>query len=59
MGTNNQSLVADFSFHTYEYEFIIETMKGDITRALQLNKTFRYTEDILCVNNDSFVKHIR
>ena len=33
-------------------------MKGDITRALQFNKTFRYIDDILCVNNDNFNKHI-
>ena len=44
--------------HTYEYEFIIKTMKGDITRALQFNKTFRYIDDLLCVNNDNFNKHI-
>ena len=33
-------------------------MKGDITRALQFNKTFRYIDDLLCVNNDNFSKHI-
>ena len=33
-------------------------MKGDITRALQFNKTFRYIDDLLCVNNDNFNKHI-
>ena len=33
-------------------------MKGDITRALQFNKTFRYIDDLLCVSNDNFNKHI-
>ena len=27
-------------------------------RALQFNKTFRYIDDLLCVNNDNFNKHI-
>ena len=40
MGTNSAPLLADLFLHTYEYEFIIKTMKGDITRALQFNKTF-------------------
>ena len=40
MGTNSARLLADLFLHTYEYEFIIKTMKGDITRALQFNKTF-------------------
>ena len=48
----------DLFLHTYEYEFIITTMKGDITRALQFNKTFRYIDNLLCVNNDNFNKHI-
>ena len=60
MGTNSAPLLADLFLHdhTYEYEFIIKTMKGDITRALQFNKTFRYIDDLLCVNNDNFNKHI-
>ena len=51
MGTNSAPLLADLFLHTYEYEFIIKTMKGDITRALQFNKTFRYIDDLFCVNN--------
>ena len=58
MGTNSALLLADLFLHTYEYEFVIKTMKGDITRALQFNKTFRYIDDLLCVNNDYFNKHI-
>ena len=33
-------------------------VKGDITRALQFNKTFRYIDDLLRVNKDNFNKHI-
>ena len=58
MGTNSVPSLADLFLHTYEYEFIIKTMKGDITKALQFNKTFRYIDDLLCVNNDNFNKHI-
>ena len=46
MGTNSAPLLADLFLHTYEYEFIIKTMKSDITRALQFNKTFRYIDEI-------------
>ena len=58
MGTNSAPLLADLFLHTYEYEFIIKTMKGDITRALQFSKTFRYIDDLLCVINDNFKNHI-
>ena len=46
MGTNSAPLLADLFLHTYQYEFIIKTMKRDITRALQFNKTFRYIDDL-------------
>ena len=58
MGTNSAPLLADLFLHTYEYEFFIKTMKGDITRALQFSKTFRYIDDLLCVINDNFKNHI-
>ena len=51
-------LLADLFLYTYEYKFIIKTMKGVITRAIQFNKTFRYIDDLLWVNNDNFNKHI-
>ena len=56
--TNSAPLLANLFLHTYEYEFIIKTVKGDITRELRFNKTFRYIDDLLCVNNDNFNKHI-
>ena len=52
------TVVTNLFLHTYEYEFIIKTVKGDITRELQFNKTFRYIDDLLCVSNDNFNKHI-
>ena len=39
----------------YQMFFFTHTsMKGDITKVLQFNKTFRYIDDLLCVNNDNF-----
>ena len=58
MGTNSAPLLADLFLHTYEYEFIIKTMKGDITRELQFNKTFRYIDDLLCVNNGVYISQL-
>ena len=58
MSTNSAPLLADLFLYTYEYEFMNETMKGGYYRALQFNETFRYIDDLLCVINDSFNKHI-
>ena len=33
MGTNSAPLLADLFLHTYEYEFIVKTMKGDINKG--------------------------
>ena len=58
MGTNSAPLLADLFLHTYEYEFIIKTMKMDIGSALQFKNTFRYIDDLLSINNEKFEKHI-
>ena len=59
MGTNCAPLLADLFLHTYEYEFIINKLKTDINVALQFNKTFRYIDDLLSINNSNFGKFIK
>ena len=54
MGTNSDPLLADLFLHTYEYEFIMKKLKTNINVALRFNKTFRYIDDLLSINNCNF-----
>ena len=54
MGTNSASLLADLFLHTFEYDFMVKTMKQDITRAIQFSDTFRYIDDLFSANNVDF-----
>lgn len=52
MGTHYSPL---FLFlHPFEYDFILNTMKQDMTRAIWLSNTFRYMDDLFSVNNEEF-----
>ena len=51
MGTNSAPLLADLFFHTFEYDFMVKTMKHDITKAIQFSNTFRYIDDLFSINN--------
>lgn len=54
MGTNYTTLSADLFLHPFEYDFMLNTMKQDMTKAIQLSNTFRCTDDLLSVNNGEF-----
>ena len=54
MGTNSAPLLADLFLHTFEYDFMVKTMKQDITKAIQFSNTFRYIDDLFSVNNLNF-----
>ena len=41
VGTNSAPLLADLFLHTFEYDFMVKTMKQDITKAIQFSNTFR------------------
>ena len=58
MGTNSAPLLADLFLHTFEYNFMLRTMKQDMTKAVQFSNTFRYIDDLLSVNNENFGNHI-
>ena len=51
MDTNSAPLLADLFLHTFEYDFMVKTMKQDITKAIQFSNTFRYIDDLFSVNN--------
>ena len=58
MGTNSAPLLADLFLHTFEYDFMVKTMKQDITKAIQFSNTFRYIDDLFSVNNVDFGNYI-
>ncbi|CAH3182209.1 unnamed protein product [Porites lobata] len=58
MGTNSAPLLADLFLHTFEYDFMVKTMKQDITKAIQFSNTFQYIDDLFSVNNLDFGNYI-
>ena len=58
MGTNSAPLLADLFVHTFEYDFMVKTIKKDITKAIQLSDTFRYIDDLFSINNVDFGNYI-
>ena len=51
IGNNSAPLLADLFLHTFEYDFMVKTMKQDITKAIQFSNTFRYIDDLFGINN--------
>ena len=60
MGTNSApfNLLADLFLHTFEYDFMVKTMKQDTTKAIQFSNTFRYIDNLFSVNNVDFGNYI-
>ena len=58
MGTKSAPLLADLFLHTFEYDFMVKTMKHDITKAIQFSNTFRYIDDLFSINNVDFGNYI-
>ena len=58
MGTNSAPLLGDLFLHIFEYDFMVKTMKQDITKAIQCSNTFRYMDDLFSVNNVDFGNYI-
>jgi len=59
MGTNSAPLLADPFLFTFEYDFMLKTMKADMSKAVEFSYTFRYIDDLFSVNNDNFGNTIR
>ena len=58
MGTNSTPLLADLFLHTFEYDFMLRTMKQDMNKAVQFSNTFCYIDDLFSVNNEHFGHYI-
>ena len=54
MGTNSAPLLADLFLHTFEYDYMLKTMKQDMPKAVAFSNTFRYIDDLISINNETF-----
>ena len=54
MGTNCVPLLADLFLYSYEADFIQGLLKKEKKLARSSNSTFRYTDDVLSLNNSRF-----
>ena len=51
MGTDCAHVVANLFLFAYEYEFMKGLLKDNITLASKFSNTYRYIDDLLCINN--------
>jgi len=58
MGTNSVPLLADLFLHTLEYDFMLKTMKADMSKAIEFSTTFRYIDDPFSVNFGNSISEI-
>ena len=58
MGTNSAPLLADLFLHTFECDFMVKTMKRDITKAIQFSNTFQYIDDLFSIDKVNFANCI-
>ena len=58
MGTNSAPLLADLFVHTFEHDFMVKTVKKDITKAIEISDTFRFIDDLFSINNVDFGNYI-
>ena len=58
MGTNSAPLLADLFLYTFECDFMVKTMKRDITKAIQFSNTFQYIDDLFSIDKVNFANCI-
>ena len=60
MGTNCAPLLADLFLHSYESEFLDNTMRsGHRKLARSFNLCYRYTDDLIVFNNKKFGDYVK
>ena len=56
MGTNCAPLLADLFLYSYESQFLQKLVNDKIHKAIAFNFTYRYTDDVLSINNSRFAE---
>ena len=59
MGTNCAPLLANLYLFYYEYDFLEKLSGKHIHYAKSFNRTFRYIDDLLSINNKHFKDHVQ
>ena len=59
MGTKSAPLLAGLFLPAFKYDFMLQTMKAEMSKAVEFSNTFRYIDDLFSVNNDNFGNSIR
>ena len=58
IGTDCAPLVADLFLFSFEFEFMKMQISNDLPLARKFNRTFRYIDDLLTLNNPGFCTFI-
>ena len=58
MGTDCAPLLANLYLFHFEYTYMKEQLKSNMTKARRFSNTFRYIDDLLTLNNPSFENEI-
>ena len=59
MGTNCAPLLAHLFLYSYEAEFVQKLLRDNNKKlAVSFNHTFRYIDDVVCINNHNFHNHV-
>ena len=59
MGTDCAPLLANLYLFKFEYTFMKNLLKTNMSKARLFNNTFRYIDDLLTLNNPSFDNEIK
>ena len=59
MGTDSAPLLANLYLFKFEYTFMKNLLKTNMSKARLFNNTFRYIDDLLTLNNPSFDNEIK
>jgi len=59
MGTNSAPLLADLLLHTFQYDFMLKTMKADMSKAVEFLISTIYAASITTTLETLSVKFIR
>ena len=58
MGTDCAPLVADLFLFSFEFSFMKDLIRTNLSLAGKFNRTFRYIDDLLTINNPDFSDYI-
>ena len=58
MGTDDGPEIANLHLHQQEFEYMTKVQRVNIYQARNLNRTFRYIDDVTSINADNKIENI-